>query len=64
MFLNVDSKILTLFRELESALKTAIENGDTESANRLDRQISNLAVNAISKELDRIDIANKRKEKG
>ncbi len=61
MLFNIPNEILTLFRELETGLKEAIESGDIELANRFDRQLSNLAVSEISKELDRIDAANKRK---
>ena len=63
MLFNIPNEILQLFRELETGLKDAIEAGDIERANRIDRQLSNLAVSEISKELDRIDIANRRKEK-
>jgi len=61
MLFNIPNEILQLFRELETGLKEAIESGDMEKAERFDRQLSNLAVSEISKELDRIDRANNRK---
>ena len=58
MLFNIPNEILQLFRELETGLKDAIEAGNLELANRYDRQLSNLAVSEISKELDRIEISN------
>ena len=62
MLVHIDNEIIARFNELRETLKNHIESGDMDKANVADRLLNELAVNAISRDLDKIE--NQMRDRG